>query len=159
VLDDRGFLGPYQYQLWVLWLVLGLLLLALVAAWVVFVLRFSAGRLPPSARRAAAAAVVDLPSVRLRYLGLIDEVEAASRAGRLGERAVHSRLSLLLRFFVHETAGADTHVMTLADLREADLPHVADAVEQWYPPAFAQQHPGDPERAVETARQVVRSWS
>jgi hypothetical protein len=141
VLDDRGFFGPYQYPLWVLWLVLGLVLLGLVAAWIVFVLRFSARRLPPSARRAAAAAVVDLPSVRLRYLGL------------------HRRLSLLLRFFVHETAGADTHVMTLADLREADLPRVADAVEQWYPPAFAQQHPGDPDRAVETAREVVRSWS
>ena len=49
--------------------------------------------------------------------------------------------------------------MTLADLREADLPRVADAVEQWYPPAFAQQHPGDPEQAAETAREVVRSWS
>jgi len=159
VLDDKGFFGPYQYPHWVLWLVLGLLLLALVAAWIVFVLRFSARRLPPSARRAAAASVVDLPSVRLRYLGLIDEVQAASRDGRLGERAVHSRLSLLLRFFVHETAGADTHVMTLADLREADLPRVADAVEQWYPPAFAQQHPGDPDRAADTAREVVRSWS
>jgi hypothetical protein len=159
VLDDKGFFGPYQYPHWVLWLVFGLVLLALVAAWVVFVLRFSARRLPPSARRAAAQAVVDLPSVRLRYLGLIDEVEAASAAGRLGERAVHSRLSLLLRFFVHETAGADTHVMTLADLREADLPQVADAVEQWYPPAFAERHPGDPGRAVETAREVVRSWS
>ena len=159
MLDDTGFFGPYQYQLWVLWLALGLLLLALVVAWVVFVLRFSARRLPPSARRAAAAAAVDLPSVRLRYLGLIDEVQAESDAGRLGERAVHSRLSLLLRFFVHETAGADTHVMTLADLREADLPRVADAVEQWYPPAFAQQHPGDPDRAAETAREVVRSWS
>ena len=159
MLDDTGFFGPYQYQLWVLWLALGLLLLALVVAWFVFVLRFSARRLPPSARRAAADAAVDLPSVRLRYLGLIDEVQAESDAGRLGERAVHSRLSLLLRFFVHETAGADTHVMTLADLREADLPRVADAVEQWYPPAFAAQHPGDPRRAVDTAREVVRSWS
>ena len=84
MLDDKGFFGPYQYPHWVLWLVLGLLLLALVAAWVVFVLRFSARRLPPAARRAAAQAVVDLPSVRLRYLGLIDEVEAASAAGRLG---------------------------------------------------------------------------
>jgi hypothetical protein len=159
VLDDKGFFGPYQYQWWLLWLILGLLLIALLAGWYVFVVRFSARRLPPSERAARRAAAVDLPSVRSRYLGLIDEVEVEAAAGRLDDRAVHGRLSLLLRFFVHETAGLDTHVMTLADLRESDLPQLAGAVEEYYPPAFRQAQPGDPRRAVATAREVVSSWA
>lgn len=158
MLDDNGFFGPYQYPGWVLWLVLGLLLVALVVAWYLFVLRFTACRLPKAVREARRGRMVDLPSLRDRYLGLIDEVAAASSSGRLDERAVHSRLSLLLRFFVHETNGVDTHVMTLADLRESDLPRLTGAVEQFYPPAFQRLHPGDPGRAVETAREVVRSW-
>jgi len=47
VLDDTGFFGPYQYQLWVLWLALGLLLLALVAA----VLRLSSSSSRARSRR------------------------------------------------------------------------------------------------------------
>lgn len=160
MLDDNGFFGPYQYPLWGLWLALGLLGVALVVGWYVFVVRFSARRLPPAERSARRAARVDLPSVREKYLDLIDEVDRASADGRLDDRAVHARLSLLLRFFVHETEGVETHVMTLSDLREADLPSpLTGAVEQNYPPAFRRAHPGDPAGAVSTAREVVRSWA
>ncbi|NII50453.1 hypothetical protein [Frigoribacterium endophyticum] len=159
MLDDDGFFGPYQYQWWGLWLALGLLLLALVVGWWVFVARFSARRLPPAERAARRAAAVDLPSVRARYLGLVDEVEAAAAAGRLDDRAVHGRLSLLLRSFAHETAGVDTHVMTLADLRESDLPQLTGAVEEYYPPAFRPAYPGDARHAVATAREVITSWA
>jgi len=155
--DD--FFGPYQYPLWVLWLVLGLAGLALVVGWYVFVVRFSARRLPPAQRAALASArPADLLDTKKKYLALIDEVEAASADGRLSERGVHSRLSLLLRFFAHETNGVDTHVMTLADLRESNLPQLVGAVEQYYPPAFRLEHPGDPARAVATARDLVSSW-
>ena len=159
MLDADGFFGPWQYPLWGLWLALGLLLLGLVVAWVVFVVRFTARRLPPRDRALERAVRVDLPSVRARYLGLIDEVEEASVSGRLDDRAAHGRLSLLVRFFVHETAGVDTHVMTLADLRESDLPRLAGAVETWYPPVFRHDSPGDVRAAVATAREVVTTWA
>lgn len=155
--DD--FFGPYQYPLWVLWLVLGLVGLALVAAWYVFVIRFSARRLPPAQRAARAASrPVALADTKAKYLALIDEVETAASSGRLNDRGVHSRLSLLLRFFAHETNGVDTHVMTLADLRESNLPRLVGAVEQYYQPAFRLEAPGDPARAVATARDLVSSW-
>jgi len=160
VLADNGFFGPYQYPGWVLWTALGLVLLLLVAGWFVFVARFTARRLPPEARLALRREPpADLASLRSRYLALIDEIASASEEGVLDDRAVHSRLSLLLRFFVHETDGVDTHVMTLADLREADLPRLTGAVAQFYPPAFERLRPGEPAQALETAREVVRSWA
>lgn len=159
MLDDDGFFGPWQYPLWVLWLVLGLLLVALVVAWYVVVHRLTARRLPPAERARLRGRVVDPAEVRARYERLIDEVEAASVEGRLSDRGVHSRLSLLVRFHAHELGGGDAHVMTLEDLRAADLPAVTGAVEQWYPPAFRPEHPADPRAALARAREVVRSWS
>jgi hypothetical protein len=157
VLSDRGFFGPSQYEGFVLYLVVGFLLLALVAAWYLFVVRFARSRFPRP--QVAGVARVDLRVVRAKYEALIDEVEAESRAHRLSERAVHARLSLLLRFFVFEASGVDAHVMTLADLRSERLPAVTSAVEQYYPPAFQKEQPGDPSAAARTAREVVHSWS
>jgi hypothetical protein len=158
VLNDRGFFGPAQYPHFPVYLAAGILLLALVAGWYVFVIRFSRGRLP---RTVVAGPVPrpDLPALRAKYLAMIAEVESEHRAGRLSERAVASRLSLLLRFFAFESSGVDAQVMTLTDLRSADLPSVTGAVAQYYPPAFREQHPGDPDAAVATAREVVLSWS
>jgi hypothetical protein len=157
VLSDRGFFGPAQYERFVLYLVVGVLLLALIAAWYVFVVRFSRSRVPRPV--VAGVARVDLGTLQSKYAGMIDEVELDSAAGRLSERAVHSRLSLLLRFFAFEASGVDAQVMTLSDLRASRLPAVTGAVEQYYPPAVRQQHPGDTSAALQTAREVVWSWS
>jgi hypothetical protein len=158
VLNDRGFFGPAQFPHFPVYLVVGILLLALVVGWYVFVVRFSRGRFP---RPVVDAAVKrpDLPALRAKYLSMIDEVESEQSSGRLTERAVASRLSLLLRFFVFESSGVDAQVMTLTDLRRAALPGVTGAVEQYYPPAVRGDHPGDPAAAVATAREVVLSWS
>ncbi|MGA1812275.1 hypothetical protein VH571_07810 [Frondihabitans sp. 4ASC-45] len=158
MLGDRGFFGPTQYDRWVLYLVAGVLLLALVAAWYVFVVRFSATRVPRPVVGGPAPRV-DLRELQRKYSAMIDEVGSESSAGRLDERAVHSRLSLLLRFFASEAAGIDAQVMTLDDLRRTPLPSVTRAVERYYPPAFQKQHPGDPDAAIAQARQVVHSWS
>ncbi|ROQ41263.1 hypothetical protein EDF46_0639 [Frondihabitans sp. PhB188] len=158
MLDDRGFFGPAQYDRFVLYLVIGVLLVALLVAWYVFLVRFSRTRFPrpvvdgPKPR-------VELGLLQAKYGAMIDEVNALSETGELSERAVHSRLSLLLRFFASEASGIEAQVMTLSDLRSAPLPRVTGAVEQYYPPAFQKQHPGDPAAAVATAREVVRSWS
>lgn len=157
MLSDRGFFGPAQYERFALYLVAGVLLLALVAAWYVFVVRLSRTRFP--APVVVAIRRVDLGALRTKYARMIDEVEAASADGRLGERAVHARLSLLLRFFAFEASGVDAQVMTLSDLRAASLPQVTTAVEEYYPPAFRLEHPGDPEAAVRRAREVVLSWN
>ena len=158
MLGGDDFFGPWQYPLWVLWLVLGLLLVGLVVGWALFVRRVAGRSLPPGERARLRRAAVDPDEVRARYERLIDEVERASAEGRLSDRGVHGRLSALVRWHAHETGGGDAHVMTLEDLRSADLPEVTGAVERWYPPAFRPEHPADPREAIARAREVVRSW-
>lgn len=157
MLSDRGFFGPAQYEYFVVYLLIGFGFLALIAAWYVFVVRFSRTRLPRPV--IATARPRELRRLQQKYLSLIDEVDSEFRAGRLSERGLASRLSLLLRFFAHESSGVDAQVMTLTDLRSARLPEVTGAVEQFYPPAFREQHEGDPGAAVATAREVVTTWN
>lgn len=156
--SDRGFFGPVQYHWWIVYLVVGLLLVAAIAAWYVFVVRFSRSRLPVE-HRPRPARRPDLATLKAKYSGLIDEVDAERRDGRLDDRATHSRLSLLLRFFASETSGVDAQVMTLADLQRARLPQIAGAVAQYYPPSFRLDEPGDAAAAVSRAREVVREWN
>jgi len=156
VLGDRGFFGAAQYERFAVYLVVGAVLVALVVAWYVFVVRFSRIRIPPV--RPVRRRPVDLVRLRAKYNDMIDEVVASRRAGVLTDRAVHSRLSLLLRFFAFEASGVDAQVMTLADLRASSLPSVTAAVEEYYAPAFRLEDDSDPETAIGTAREVVEAW-
>lgn len=158
MLSDRGFFGPAQYHWWVVYLLVGFFLVAVVVAWYVFVVRFSRTRFPPD-QRPRQPAKSDLRALKSKYGRLIDEVDAQRLDGRLDARATHSRLSLLLRFFAFETSGVDAHVMTLADLQRSRLPQVAGAVAEYYPPAFRLDEPGDPAAAVARAREVVHEWN
>lgn len=158
MLDKRGFFGPVQYHHWVLYLAIGLALVALVVAWYMFMVRFSARRLP-AVVGGGVSGPAQLSALRNRYQSLISEVATEHAAGRLSDRAATSRLSLLLRFFAHEADGVDAQVMTLADLRRTPLPTISGAVEKYYPPAFQRDAPGDVTSAVDLARGVVRSWN
>ena len=109
---------------------LGVILLALIAAWYVFLWWWSRRkhRMPREAH--AATAIEQAGRLKGKYVGLIDEVEEAWRAEELSTRAAHQKLGTLVRFFVFESTGRKAQVMTLEDLNEANLRSVADAIDQ-----------------------------
>ena len=154
----EGFFPPVQYApVW------GLLAAVIILAVVLFyaaVLWFTRAR-----ERAEAAPAdigwlpVDTEELRVKYADQIDRIAVDHRRGALTGRAAHQQLSLLLRFFAFEADGVRAPNMTLSDLRaSAQLP-LADAVARFYPGAFAADEPRSVEEAVDTARQVVRSWN
>lgn len=101
---------------------------------------------------------IDVRSVKEKYLGLIDEVAAEHAGGDLEPRQLAQRLSLVLRFFAHESTGVVAEVMTLREVGEADLPSVQGAVSQYYPSSFRRAAKHDPEAAIAAARRVVSTW-
>ena len=120
-MPDGEFLPPVQYLPW--WGLLGFLLLAIVAAWWVFV--FVSTR-SSRAQEPATGSVPMGPGVeviRKRYLGLIDETRAAYVKGELGDREAYHRLSLLMRSYVEEREGTRTVTLTLKELRHVVLRH------------------------------------
>lgn len=169
--NDAGFYAPLSYSAWLPWTGLGLLLL--VAAWLAYVFlstrpQTGSSMGPPSGPPA------DPSSLKGDYLRRIDAVAADAATGRLSARASHQELSLLIRSFVRDIAGIDAPRMTLAELREQNIPAAALAVSSLYPAEFGPE-PNDSESrdsvsrdaeyrdsvagAAETAREVVRTWN
>jgi hypothetical protein len=152
-----GFFPPVQYAPW--WMLIGVGILILVALWYVFVL-FSTRRRPVPPPQERYAPVGPPPQLlRHRYLGMIQDTQAAHESGRLSFREAHHQLSLLLRSYVAEREGIQTIHMTLEDLRDAQLTPLSAAVERLYPGAFSDttQH-GTVADAAADARRLVESW-
>ncbi|MHA7269163.1 hypothetical protein [Arthrobacter sp. HLT1-20] len=152
---DATFYAPMGYSPW--WPLAGAGLLVLCLGWFAWVWI--------STRAGAQAAVPGFvaprnpDSVREKYWTLITEIEQMFDSGHLDARAAHLELSLAVRTFVHEMTGLKAQRMTLAQLREHQLPLAADAVELYYPAEFAAQseHP-TVAGSAQTARNVVGSW-
>lgn len=152
---DNGYYAPVQYT--ILWPVLGLVLIALVIAWYVWMLRHVRRRARGSAPKPVAA---PSPSVlRERYLGLIGEIEQEHADGVLSTRRAHQRLGGILRMYAHESSGVRAQVMTLADLDRAGLVPLTRAVSAYYPVEFREAETGSVPEAASLARQVVTTWS
>ncbi|NYE94468.1 hypothetical protein FHU41_000689 [Psychromicrobium silvestre] len=152
--DSSGFFPPLDYAM--LWLVLGIALLALVAAWYFSVFyatrkRLPVGEIPMPPRK--------LLSLRARYLAQIDQIAAQHQAGQLSARAAHQKLSVAVRGFAQELTGVKTGRMTLAEVRSAGLPLVGDAVEVFYPAEFGVQDAQSLGHSADIARQLVSTWS
>lgn len=152
--DAPDLYGPFQYQPW--WVLGVLLVVALGGAYyVVWLCTRPRGILvppPPPPRK------VDVRSLKQKYLGMIDEVAEEHAAGELDARRLSQRLSLVLRFFAHESTGVVAEVMTLEDLADADLPAVHGAVAEYYPSSFRRTAKHDPDGAIDIARKVVSTW-
>lgn len=104
-------------------------------------------------------APIDIPAMQTKYLGLIDQIERAYGAGEIRSRAVHQKLSVLLRFFAQEAHGLRAFSLTLGDLRATRYTQLTHAIETYYTPEFHAVREGDVNTALQTAREVVKTWS
>lgn len=154
----EDFFPPVQYAPW--WMLLGLLLLALVVGWYIWV--YMSTRAPRPAAEPQPwqnAQMIHAPAVRERYLSMITETQRAHDSGALPYREAHHQLSLLLRSYVAERQGIQTIHMTLDDLKKTKLVPLSTAIEDLYPAAFGPEAHGSIDVAAEKARKLVREWT
>ncbi|MGO1391903.1 hypothetical protein [Agrococcus casei] len=155
VLDAPDLYGPFAYWPW--WAVGALILAVLVVLYAgLWIFGRPRGILeppPPPPKQ------VDVRTVKQKYIDMIGEVSVEHQGGEMTPRELSQRLSLVLRFFAHEASGVEAEVMTLEDLRDAQVPLIPHAVEQYYPSSFMRQAKQDPDMAIETARRVVSTWA
>lgn len=143
-----------------IWLVLGCILLAIVVAWLIFVLFITRRRVQKTIKTLPKITYVapDIRRLKQKYLALIDDVEKKYASHEYTKRASHQALSMLLRFFVYEAQNHRVDVMTLADLRKTKYQTLAKAIEGLYIPEFRRHEQGDVAAAVSSAREVVSTW-
>lgn len=155
--DGSGFYPPVQYS--PLWALIGLALLVLIAAWITFVLVFTRRRKQPAAPAdQQSGGPYPVEALRVRYLGLIDEVAVAHARGMLDFRQSHQRLSLIVREFAGSARGVRAEYMTLEELRSLQLAPLSATVGELYPGAFSGLETGSVQLAVDRARRLVGEW-
>ncbi|SEE10776.1 hypothetical protein SAMN04489740_0674 [Arthrobacter alpinus] len=152
---DGTFYAPVGYSAW--WPLAGAAILVLCLGWCAWI--WISTRAQPSADVPGFIAPRNAETVRRKYLMLISSIEQRHSTGALTGRAAHLELSLAVRTFVHEMTGVKAQRMTLKQLRDHQLPLVADAVEQFYPGEFA-AYSEQPSVAAsaQAAGSVVSSW-
>ncbi|MGA7203026.1 MAG: hypothetical protein WBX27_00180 [Specibacter sp.] len=152
---ETAFYAPVGYPLW--WPLAGVGLVLACLGWTGWVLLQT--RPGNDADVPGFLAPRNPETVRARYLGVIGGICARHDAGGLTLRAAHGELSTAVRSFVYEMTGVKAQRMTLAELRERQLPLVADAVAAFYPAEFAVAGgPVDVASSAAFARNVVTSW-
>ncbi|MDJ1369858.1 hypothetical protein [Gulosibacter molinativorax] len=140
------------------WLVLGIAILALIAAFYVLVLLFTAGRTKPTKMKAKTEPPVDLEKLQHEGYSKIAQIETASMNGTLDPKAAHEQLSAVVREYVAEATGIPADHMTLSDLRRTELRGTTRAVEQFYPAVFGAEPQQDLGKSIHMAREVLAGW-
>jgi hypothetical protein len=156
MLGGESFFPPVQYS--PLWFFLGLGLIALIIVWYVIVAVITRKRAVPPAPVSGFSLPLTVEA-RERYLGFIDEVGDRYARGRMTYSEAHHEISVIVRAFAAEAGGVRAPYMTLADLRAADQPQLADTVEGLYPGAFSGVQQGPVDLAVDRARGLVSTWN
>lgn len=155
------FYAPVSYSIW--WPILGTALILLCLGWVGWV--WLSTRASNQADIPGFIPLRTPATIQREYLALIDSVQTGYDAGRLGERESHRELSAAVRSFVFEMTGIKAAHMTLAELRQRQLPLVAEAVAGFYPGEFAPNINTGPDgqayvgASANAARTVVATWN
>lgn len=157
---------PVALSGWWGWVGLGLMLLAV--AWVVYAIR--RGRRapvepppppPPPPPPSSPVETDPYAAARRLHLGMVDTLEARYAAGELDARGLHLELSTVVRDFATVRRGVNARILTLRELRRVSgTKRLAALIESYYRPAFA-RHGGavaSAESALAGAREVIREW-
>jgi hypothetical protein len=148
---------PIQYKL--IWLLIGLAILLLIAAWYGLVFWLSRRKKLKSLdglKRLAAG--WELNRLKAKYLQLIEELYQRYQRKEITLRELHIELSMLVRSFVQEASFFPAPFLTLSDLRNSSFPKLAQLIATYYPAEFAAIENGDAASSVQAAKGLVQQW-
>lgn len=145
---------PYPFAPWVL--IVGIALVVAIAAWYIFVFRYTRER----------PATEENQGRRDRWATLrgttLEEVDAAEERYRQGEsdlRALHLDLNHILRDFANGRLRMDTSSLTVSELATLEgTDRLTTLLSEYEEPAFAIDSDAEALTATNNAREVVSQW-
>lgn len=148
---------PIQYS-WI-WLVIGLGILVVLAGWftgVMWVTRKK--KLSTLDMLGVGAHLLDLETLKFKYLAEIDTAYASYQRGALSLRGLHEAYSMSVRSFVFEVKNFPATRLTLGDLKKAPYPKLTKVIERYYKDEFALISDGDADSATLVAKEFIVGW-
>ena len=104
-------------------------------------------------------ATPDITRLQEKYLSMLSELEEKYSDKKLSNKAVHQKLSYLVRFFAYEVNGHRVDTLTLADLEKSRYENLTKAVRLYYPAEFAKFQESDVATSMALAREVIQKWN
>lgn len=148
---------PIQYSL--IWLIIGICLVAGILAWYGFVFWLTRRRkVNTLANLGLTSSEFDLEKLKQKYLALIDDCYKSYTLQQTTLRGLHRGLSMTVRYFVYEARHFPAPRLTLSDLKRAPYPRLTKVITEYYSKEFALIEHGDPLESVAAAKDMVREW-
>ena len=96
-----------------------------------------------------------------RYIKKINVLKKDYQNGKITKRDGYQGLSSIIRAFVHECTDKDVEKCTLKDIKAMKVFWLADLIEEYYIPEFAEESKAEHKDFVQScdnAMGVIRSW-
>lgn len=103
--------------------------------------------------------VVNPVSIKQRYYGFLDELEANCRNNKISNRKAYQELSKITRYFVYEITGVKVHNYTLQEIERTNISSLYYLINECYMPEFSIDKNGDIYGSITKARKVIEEWN
>lgn len=148
---------PIEYSL--IWLIIGLILLALCMIGVGVILWITRRKkLQTITNLAPATTQSELDRLKAKYLQLIEQCYVRYQQQQVTKRGLHRDLSMTVRYFVYEARHFPAPQLTLSDLKKSPFHELTKLIEEYYVDEFAAIEHGDPGQSVQAAKDLVTRW-
>ena len=103
--------------------------------------------------------VEDREKIKLKYLTMLNGLDARCRAGKISNRKAYQELSKIVRHYTYETTGVKVHNYTLDEIKGINMKGLYDVVSECYAPEFSIDKSGAVYSSIDKARKVVEGWN
>ncbi|MBQ3408857.1 MAG: hypothetical protein IJH12_06625 [Clostridia bacterium] len=103
--------------------------------------------------------VKNIPAIKSKYLGKLNEVEDRYRNKKISLRRAYQQISEDVRYFVFEVTDITTQNFSLSEIKQVNIPGLYEVIEEYYEPEFASKSVGDFDNAINKARRIVNEWN
>lgn len=154
---------PFSYALWPIILITVVLVAGIVTLVLLYYFKYlkTATRKVPKPKEAPPVVVKKRNpiEIRLDYLSRIDVVQRKYENNQIDARVAHQELSAIVRLFVNEMTGINTHTFSLSELKTTRFVSVSNLIEAFYAPEFALRAEKDTMNSIADARKVIQAWN
>ena len=138
-------------------LVVACIIMAVIIATIVAIMVYKVRK--PQANTNREITVKDREQIKLRYINLLNALEAKCRNGSISNRKAYQELSKIARHYIYETTGVKVQNYTLNEIKDTNMPGLYNVVSECYAPEFSIDKNGDIYTSIDKARKVVEGWN
>ena len=147
---------PIQYN--IIWLLIGLTLVACIVGWYVYIYRVTRKRPYTGIEDLDLLDGNQLEDLKTKYLALVEAAYNRYMRGEITLRELHYSLSMAVREFAGKASHFPAMNLTLTELKYSSYHQLSSLIEEFYPSEFASIEHGDAPRAVQAAKGVISQW-